>query len=143
MTAEDLQELMTNDPSHLADIHKQLRSLIQRRRLGQLDLPSLWSQALTHFSHIFANLGRAAARFPFAENGKDARAGFVNAAGEAAPWQPVAEQIFGELDALADKAYSGWAAEPFRGLGELTAAGFNAAGFFPIPCGQDLRVNVY
>jgi hypothetical protein len=142
MTAEDLQTLMTNDPAHLASTHQQLRELIRCYQLRQLDLGSLWSQALTHFSHIFANLGRAAARFPFAENGKDARAGLVNAAGEAAPWQPIVEEIFGELDALADKAYSGWAGEPFRGIGEQVAAGFNAAGFFPIPCGQNLRVNV-
>jgi hypothetical protein len=142
MTAEDLQTLITDDPAHLVSTHQQLRELIRCYQLRQLDLGTLWSQALTHFSHIFANLGRAAARFRCAESGKDARAGFVNAIGEAAPWQPVVEQIFGELNALDDKAYSGWAAEPFVGLGEQVGAGFNAAGFFPIPCGQNLRLNV-
>ena len=142
VTAEDLQEFMTNDPSYLADIHKQLRALIQSRLLGQLDFPSLWSQAGTKLSDLFANLGRAAARFPFATNGAEARAGFVDAAGEAASWKPVVDEIFSELDALADVAYSQWAAEPFRGLGEQIGAGFNAAGFFPISCGQDLCVNL-
>jgi hypothetical protein len=142
MTADDLQELMANDPIHLAAIHKQLRQLIQSRKLGQLDFPSLWSQAVTNLSDLLANLGRAGARFPFATNGAEARAGFVDAAGEAAPWNLVVDEIFRELDALADAAYSEWAAEPFRGLGEQIAAGFNAAGFFPIPRSQDLRVNV-
>ena len=141
-TADDLQELMANDPIHLAAIHKQLRQLIQSRKLGQLDFPSLWSQAVTNLSDLFASLGRTAARFPFVTNGAEARVGFVHAAGEAAPWKPVVNEIFRELDALADAAYSQWAAEPFRGLGEQIAEGFNAAGFFPIPCGQDLRVNV-
>lgn len=142
MTAEDIRDFTTNDPCLLSDIHKQLRALIRSYQLRQLDLGSLWSQALTHFSHIFANLGRAAARFTFAENGKDARAAFVDATGAAASWKPVVDQVFRELDALAETAYSQWAGEPFRGLDEQVAAGFNAAGFFPIPCGQNLRVNV-
>jgi hypothetical protein len=142
MTANDLQELMANDPVHLAGIHAQLRQLVQSWNLGQLDFPILWSHAVTNLSDLFANLGRAAARFPFATNGAQARAGFVDTAGAAALWKPVIDQIFRELDALADTAYSQWPAEPFRGLGDLIAAGFNAAGFFPIPCGQNLRVNV-
>jgi hypothetical protein len=142
MTADDLQGFIANDPIHLAGLHGQLRLLIQRWKLRQLDFPSLWSQAVTNFSDLFANLGRAAARFDFATNGSQARLGFVDGAGAAAPWKPIADRIFREIEALADTAYSQWAADPFRGLGELIEAGFNAAGFFPIPCGQDLRVDV-
>jgi hypothetical protein len=141
-SADDLQDLMANDPVHLAGIHAQLRQLVQSWNLGQLDFPSLWSQAVTNVSDLFANLGRAAARFALAPNGVQARAGFVDAASAAAPWKPVVDHIFRELDALADTAYLQWPDEPFRGLGELIAAGFNADGFFPIPGGQDLRVNV-
>ena len=142
-TANDLQELIANDPIHFAAIHEQLRRLIQSWKVGQLDFPSLWSQAVTNLSDLFANLGRAAARLPYATNGAQARADFIDTVGAAASSKPVVDQVFHELDALADAAYSQWAAEPFRGLGELIAAGFNAAGFFPIPCGQDLRVNVH
>jgi hypothetical protein len=121
MTADDLRELMTNDPIHLAAIHKQLRQLIQSHKVGQVDFPSLWSRAVTDISDLFANLGRAAARFPFAENGEQARSGFVDATSEAASWKPIVDRLFDELNALGDKHYFEWDMEPFRGLGEVIA----------------------
>jgi hypothetical protein len=39
MSGESLQELMANDPIHLAGVHKRLRQLIQNNKLGQLDSP--------------------------------------------------------------------------------------------------------
>ena len=142
MTREDLAELVLNDPTHLVGINKRLRQLIQSNKLGQLDFPSLWSRAVTDISDLFANLGRAAARFRFAENGEQARAGFVDATGEAASWKPIVERLFNELNALGEKNYSEWDSEPFRGLGEVMALGFNAAGFLPIPVGDGLRVKL-
>jgi hypothetical protein len=142
ITADELQEFVTTDPGHLSGLHGELRQLVQSWKVGQLDFPSLWSRSVTNLSDLFANLGRAAARFDFATNGAQARLDFVDGVGAAAPWKPIVERIFLEIDALADTAYSLWAAEPFRGLEQLMEAGFNAAGFFPIPCGQDLRVKV-
>ena len=142
MTREDLQEFMANDPIHLAGVHKRLRQLIHSNKLGQLDFPSLWSRAVTDMSDLFANLGRAAARFPFAENGLQVRACFVDSNGEAAYWMPVVERLFDELTALDDKSYTEWGAEPFSGLVEVVSLGFQAAGFLPIHNGQNLHVRI-
>jgi hypothetical protein len=67
MTREDLASLMVNDPTHLLAIHKRIRQLVESSKIGQLDIPSLWSRAVTEVFDLFANLGRAAARFPCAE----------------------------------------------------------------------------
>jgi hypothetical protein len=142
MTREDLAEFALNDPAHLVGINNRLRQLIQSNKLGQLDFPSLWSRAVTDISDLFANLGRAAARFRFAENGGQARAGFVDAGVEAASWKPIVERLFNELNALREKNYPEWDTEPFRGLGEVIALGFHAAGFLPVPVGEGLRVKL-
>jgi hypothetical protein len=140
MDAETLRELMANDPLHLATTHKQLRAQIQTHKQGQLDLASLWSAAVTDIGDLFANLGRAAARLPAAQNGECARADFVDATGEAAAWKEVVDLLFRELDALGTTAYSEWGADPFRRLRELIGSGFQAAGFFPFAVGSNLRV---
>jgi hypothetical protein len=97
---------------------------------------------VTDISDLFANLGRAAAHVPFAENGLQVRAGFVDPNGEAAYWKPVVERLFDELTALGDKNYTEWGAEPFSGLSEVVSRGFQAAGFLPIHDGEDLHVRI-
>ena len=97
---------------------------------------------MTDISDLFANLGRAAAHVPFAENGLQVRAGFVDPNGEAAYWKPVVERLFDELTALGDKNYTEWGAEPFSGLSEVVSRGFQAAGFLPIHDGEDLHVRI-
>ena len=138
MTREDLASLMVNDPAHLVAIHKTIRQPIESSKIGQLDIPSLWSRAVTDVFDLFANLGRAAARFPFAENGEQARSGFVDGAGEAACWKPTVEKLFNELNRLDERTYAEW---DTKRLEEIVALGFHGAGFIPIPISGGLRVN--
>jgi hypothetical protein len=139
---EDMHSLMLNDLVHLEGVHKRLQQSVWSFKLGQRDLTSLWSAAVTDVYDIFANLGRATARLPFAGSDEEALARRIDPDGEAACWKPVIERLVHELQALGVKNYSEWGAEPLSALKEVIALGFEAAGFFPTYDGKNLHVKV-
>jgi hypothetical protein len=141
-TPEELASFERNDGSHLAGVHTRLRQSICKFLQGQLDFASLWSGSVTNLSDLFANLGRAAAHLPFAENEGEARGRLVAPDSEPVCWRPVVERLVGELSALREKDYSEWGPAPFSRLAEVVVLGFEAAGFFPAYNGNNLHVNV-
>jgi len=142
MAGEDLRDCMLNDPVHVAGVHGRLRQSIWNYKCRGQDLVSLWSGSITAIGDIFANLGRATARLEFVENSQEALARLVNLPNGAARWKPVIERLDRELRLLDAKRYSDWGAEPFRGIEETVASGFEAAGLFPTYDGNNLHVRV-
>jgi len=142
MGREDLRDCMLNDPVHVAGVHDRLRQSVWNYKCRGQDLVSLWSGSITAIGDIFANLGRATARLQFVENSQEAVARLVSLPKEAALWKPVIERLVGELRLLAAKHYSDWGAEPFRGIHETVALGFEAAGLYPTHDGNNLHVSV-
>lgn len=143
MSPEGLDSFARNDPVYLAGVHTRLRQSVRSYKLGQRDLSSLWGGSVTDVSDIFANLGRAAAHLPFAENEEEALGRLVDPSSEAACWRSVVERLVHELRALGAKNYSEWETEPFRGLEEVIALGFEAVGLFPTHNGKNLHVRVH
>jgi hypothetical protein len=128
--------------AHLKGVHKRLQQSVWSFKLGQRDLTSLWSAAVTDVNDIFANLGRATARLRFAGSHEEALARRIDPDSEAACWKPVIERLVQKLQALGVKNYSEWGAEPLCGLKEVILLGFEAAGFFPTYDGKNLCVKV-
>jgi len=141
-TPEELASFERNDGSHLAGVHTRLRQSICKFLQGQVDFASLWSGSVTNLSDLFANLGRAAAHLPFAENQGEARGRLVSPDSEAVCWRSVVERLVGELRTLREKDYSEWGPAPFGRLAEVVVLGFEAAGFFPAYNGNNLHVKV-
>jgi hypothetical protein len=141
MASEDMHHFMLNDRVHLEGVYTRIQQSIGSFKLKQRDFTSLWSAGVTDVFDIFANLGRAAARIPFAGD-DEALAQFVDPTGEAANWNPVVERLAHELEALGGKNYADWDSDPFSGLRTVVAAGFEAAGFLPTYDGRNLRVNL-
>src|SRR5260370_2441604 len=133
---------MRNDSAHLAGVHQRLRQSVWSYRLGQRVLATLWQTSVTDMSDIFANLGRAAARLPFAENEKEALMCLADPGREAACWKPVIERLVHELTALGTKPYSQWEASPFGALEKVIALGVEAVGLSPAHNGTGLYVGV-
>ena len=142
MTHEDLFALLLNDPLHLAAIDQGLRQAVWSYKCRQRTLVSLWNASVTEFSDIFANLGRAIARLPFADNYEESLARLANPNNEAARWKPVVERLLGELQTLGSTGYSKWRSDPFSGIQEVVAEGFRAVGLFPTYDGKTLNVRV-
>jgi hypothetical protein len=142
MGPEDLRDFMLNDPLHVAGVHGRLRQSIWNYKCQGQDLVSLWSSSITAIGDIFANLGRATARLQFVENSQEALARLVSLPNGAARWKPVIERLDRELRLLGSKRYSNWGAEPFRGIQETVALGFEAVGLFPTHDGNNLHVKV-
>jgi hypothetical protein len=142
MGREDLRDCMLNDPVHVAGVHDRLRQSVWNYKCRGQDLVSLWSGSITAIGDIFANLGRATARLQFVENSQEALARLVSLPKEAALWKPVIERLDRELQLLAAKHYSDWGAEPFRGIQETVALGFEAVGLYPTHDGNNLHVRV-
>ena len=124
---EELRAYIENDVLHLAGVHKRLRELVQNYKLKQCDLGTLWQSAVTGISDVFANLGRATARLPLPEFLDR----FSILPNEAPGWKPVIERFSTEIHTLGDGHYANWEANPFRGLAESVALGFEAVGLFP------------
>lgn len=139
---EDLLALLLNDPNHLAGIDQRLRQAVWSYKVGQRTLVSLWNSSITEFSNLFANLGRATARLPFADNYEEALARLVQPNDEAARWKPIIERLAEELKSLRSTGYSKWATAPFGGIEEVIAEGFHALGLFPTHAGSKLHVRV-
>jgi hypothetical protein len=142
MSREELRDAMANDPVHLAGVHGRLRRLIWNYKCGRQDLFSMWCSSVTALGDILANLGRASARFPFADNGNAAEGRLLDLPSDAARWKPVIERLVPELRRLGALSYSAWGPEPFRGIGEIVAMGFEAVGLYPTYDGTDLHVRV-
>jgi hypothetical protein len=142
MGRELLNECMLNDPVHLGGVHGRLRQSIWNYKSGRQDLLSLWSGAITAIGDIFANLGRASARPPFAENSQEALNRLVTPPNGAVPWNPVIERLVHELQLLGAKPYSQWEPESLRGIEGAAAMGFEAVGLFPTQDGSNLHVRV-
>ena len=132
MGREDLRDCMLNDPVHLAGVHSRIRQSVWNYKCGGgQDLLSLWSTSITGIGDIFANLGRAIARLQFVENSQEALARLVDLPDGAASWKSIIERLYREIRLLSAMHYSSWGAEPFRGIQETVALGFEAAGLFP------------
>ena len=142
MTREDLRTFLLNDPLHLAGVDERLRQAVWSYKCRQRDLASLWNNSVTELSDIFANLGRAIARLPFADNYEEALARLVEPDAEAARWKPVIERLIQELESLGSTGYAAWGAAPFSGIQEAIAEGFQAVGLFPTHDGSRLHVRV-
>jgi hypothetical protein len=141
-TPEQLASFERNDGAHLAGVHTRLRQSICNFLQRQVDFASLWSASVTNLSDLFANLGRAAAHLPFAENEGEALGRLVSPDSEAVCWRPVIERLVDELRTLREKDYSEWGPAPFNRLAEVVVLGFEAAGFFPTCKGNNLHVRV-
>lgn len=112
-TPEHLAALERSDGAHLAGVHARLRQSICTLLERQLDLASLWSGSVTNLSDLFANLARAVARLPFAENEGEALGRLVPPDSEAVCWRPVIERLVGELRTLREEDYFEWGPAPF------------------------------
>jgi hypothetical protein len=140
LTRQDLESYADSDPEHLTGVHGRVRRSIQEYLAGSRDISSLWNGALTDLADLFANLGRAAARLPFAETEAERVSRLVASDGQASCWKPVLERLLRELQALAENNYNEWESEPFGGLGDVIALGFEAVGLFPRFDGGNLRI---
>lgn len=137
-----MKSFAAHNSLYLAGVHSRLRRLVLNYNVGQLDLSSLWSRAVTDLSDLFAHLGRAAAHVGLAENHGAALDCAVNPGGEEACWKPVVERLLHELQALGAKSYSEWGGAPFCGLEDAIALGFEAAGFIPTYNDNNLHLKV-
>jgi hypothetical protein len=142
MTREDLLAFLLNDPLHLAGVDERLRQAVWSYKSRQLNLASLWNSSVTEVSDIFANLGRAIARLPFADNYEEALARLVHRDNGVTHWEPVIKRLVRELETLGGTSYSKWGATPFSGIQEVIAEGFQAVGLFPTYDGSNLHVGV-
>jgi hypothetical protein len=103
---------------------------------------SLWNGSVTELGDIFANLGRAIARLPFADNHEEALGRLVGLRDEVACWKPVIERLVQELKTLGDADYPEWGVNPFSRIQQVIVAGFEAVGLFPTYEGGSLHVRV-
>jgi hypothetical protein len=142
MTPENLRVLLLNDPLHLAGVHERLRQAVWSYKLGKRTLVSLWNGSVTELGDIFANLGRAIARLPFADNYEEALGRLVSLRNEAACWEPVIERLVQELEALGNADCPKWGTTPFSRIQQVIVAGFEAVGLFPTYEGGSLHVRV-
>lgn len=129
MTREDLRTFLLNDPLHLTGVDARLRQAVSSYKYRQLSLGSLWNSSVTELSDIFANLGRAIARLPFADNYEEAHTRLVCPNTEAARWKPVIERLIQELESLGSTGYAAWGATPFSGIKKPSWKDFRLSAF--------------
>lgn len=142
ISTEYLCEFLVNDPLLLAAVHKRIRAAVWSYKLGKQPLVSLWNDSVTKLGDVFANLGRAIARLPFADDREKSLGRLVGLRDGVECWKPVIERLIQELKVLGDAGYPKWSANPFSRIQQVIVAGFEAVGLFPTYEGGSLHVRV-